>query len=402
MNIFTRSERIAIEDGQLVRIVTAHGKDKAHINKSMDVLRQLEDGTKFIRNMEYQNIAGWRIVWPGTHYTTYCGGYNCGSFLAELDPWYKTTYKFKGFCESYPDESDKEKVLKLYPNFKWIFQKSKLTISEIFHVLPMWKQNPQQVELLLSAGYKYLALNANLYKMKDSKKILNWLRKNPGLNSVCLYEIQACIKWGIDLKEFCDYKYDNERNASLEYDCWKWCKEKGNNARIYHDYLQIAEKLGHDLNDKYWRFPSDLKKAHDKVMRQMKRKQALEEKAERERKQVSYMAAIEKIKGYELVKNKIKVFVPETISQIEHQAKVLHQCLIHADYVKKVADGKCFLIFVLKNGKPYATCELIRNGKKLRIGQFYGDEQKSDYKAKTDAKEAMNEWAKKFKIKLAA
>jgi len=95
-----------------------------------------------------------------------------------------------------------------------------------------------------------------------------------------------------------------------------------------------------------------------------------------------------KIGGYD-------VFVPETIDEIERQADALNQCLIYCDYVQKVIDKKCVLVFVQKDGVPVATAELLSRN---RIGQFYADEaDRDDCLPPEDVVNAVKEWIKRKK-----
>lgn len=410
--MFKISERLEILEGQLCRIVTAYASDKKHKGEKMDVLRIFEDGRKAIRNIEYKGIGGWLIAWPGYTYYHSSYGYNCGSFVAELDPWYSVdAYEFKNFSYHHPTDAEKELILQKYPEFKWIFKKANLTTEEIFHILPEWKAHPQQVELLLGAGYPTLALNKNIYKLKNQRQILEWLKNNPGNKYITLAEIQKCLKWGIDLEELHHYEYQNCRGISLPYDCWKYMHTvlmakaaKKETATIvqhhYKDYLEMAKKAGHNLQENYWRFPKDLNKAHKKVMNECAKIDAVKKAEERKKKQKEYTAAIEKMAKKMFQANKLNVFIPATIEQIEKQATALDQCLIRCDYVQKVIKHECFLVFIEKNGKPYATCELKPKGKKFTIGQFYGDESKKNYFARPDAKAALNEWATANKVKI--
>lgn len=413
MNFFDRSERLEMIEGQLCRIVTAYGKDKAHKGEKMDVLKHFEDGNKYIRNIEYKNAAcGWLIAWPGYIYQNCCWGYKSEPYTAEVDEWYHCSNDFKGFSLHYPSKAEENLILQKYPEFKWIFKKANLTTEEIFHILPCWKKAPQQVEMLLGAGYRLLALNKNIYQLKNPRPVLEWLRRNPGNKYITLAEIQKSLKWNIDLDEL--HRFENSRipRLNLPYDCWKYMqtvllpndqtKSETSCSHHYKDYLDMAKKAGHNINEKYWRFPKLLREAHAKVMRECEKIDAMKAKAEREQKQKDYTAAIKTMVKKMLKVEKMNVFIPATIEQIEHQANALNQCLIRCDYIKKVIKGECFLVFITKAGKPYATCELKKSkrGNKFSIGQFYGNEKLKNYLAKADAKKALDEWAAANKVNI--
>ena len=99
-----------------------------------------------------------------------------------------------------------------------------------------------------------------------------------------------------------------------------------------------------------------------------------------------------------LRKNGFVVSIPGDIKTIQKQAKKLHQCLVSFDYIGKMADRRCLLVFIsTKEGAPVATAEILPSGK---VGQFYGDE-RDRYNMKPDkkAQEALDAWLKKFKPK---
>ena len=115
-----------------------------------------------------------------------------------------------------------------------------------------------------------------------------------------------------------------------------------------------------------------------------------------------YTKAVQKFMGKTLEMDNLKVFVPEKIADYEHQADVLHQCIVENGYYEKVADKDCVLVFITKENEPYATAELIKKGRKFKLGQFYGDEDLEDYEAKPDAVNALNIWAKTYKLNIAS
>ncbi len=66
-----------------------------------------------------------------------------------------------------------------------------------------------------------------------------------------------------------------------------------------------------------------------------------------------------------------KMFIPNDYDLCRIQAAALSQCIIACNYVKDMAHKKLVLIFVYKDEKPYATCEI---NKRKQIKQFYKDE----------------------------
>ena len=101
---------------------------------------------------------------------------------------------------------------------------------------------------------------------------------------------------------------------------------------------------------------------------------------------------------------KFTAYVPQDTDIVDRHAKALHQCLVYADYIGKMARQKCLLVFIADSaGKPVATAEILPGGK---LGQFYADELGRNYnkmKPSADAENALSKWLKKFnasKIKI--
>ncbi len=390
MCYFNRSEKIILQDGMLTRSVTAHGRGR-YEGKSLEVARISEDGKMLARNIGFSPMCGYQVYWLNTH---------------ELEDWGEPYINISGISAIRPSEADKLVIIGKYPEFKWILKKADLTTAEIFKLLPLWKKYPKEVDCAFNAPFKYIAMNSKTYKLKPEtkRKVLQWLKENPADKFVNLSEVLACIKNKCDLKTYRIYATQPicYQRSKVPLDCIKHAVAHDMDIRVFGDYLYMAGVCGHDLSDPYWRYPKDLKKAHAKVAREKKRIDALKEKEAREAKQSDYSKTIKKMLGKEFSSANIRVYVPEKIKQIEHQAKVLNQCLITCDYIQHVIDKKCVLVFVERNKKPFATAELLLSGRKFKLGQFYGDERKMNCIAKPEAKAALKKWAETNKVRIVA
>ena len=163
---------------------------------------------------------------------------------------------------------------------------------------------------------------------------------------------------------------------------------------VYKDYIEMVDSNGHDKKQDYWKYPSDLREAHDKVMREAANIKA----ATLKKRQKKYTAAVKKFIGKKVEDGNIRVFVPESIEEISLQASVLHQCLVTADYIGKVIDRKCLLVFIKRGNTPIATAEVLPSGK---IGQFYGDERdRNNCEPGETEKRAIDVWMTTFKPKI--
>lgn len=382
MHRFDCEERVVLENGVLCRIVTACGTGKFK-GRSMDVAKIYEDGRQLCRNIQCQPIAGWCISWPGEReQKCYGGGYYGKPYVAIVEPYSKPYGDISGCSWGRPDVESKKAFVKKYPEFKWILKKSELSNREYFHLLPYWKKYPREIELLLAAGYRTLALDGRLWRVTDEKRmaVLEWIRAHRSVvDFPCLDGIFACIKYGCTYGQWCEYRAETGRDSWVPYDVFRWLKDtiKRNRSlwaelRQYRDYADMAEEAGHDLRDRYWRFPKSLKRAHDKVMAEVANLRAAKKAKELRQKGIKYLEAVKGWVGKVLdLGNGWKVYIPETTEDIVRQAEALKQCLVSADYIGKCIDGKCVLVFVRYRERPVATAEILPGGK---LGQFYGNE----------------------------
>ncbi len=193
-----------------------------------------------------------------------------------------------------------------------------------------------------------------------------------------------------------DY-YDSKKQEILKNikaeELGKYLFKQGCEFRYYIDYLEMCYKVGHDLNDEYWRYPNILSKAHNKVMEELKNVQKLNSK-------LRYDMLNEVLKDlyqYNGNINGFDVFVTADINVIQKQCDVLYQCLIRNDYIYKEIMQENILVFFWKNGNPVATAEVFYNGK---VGQFYGDERdRSKCEATPDLRATLDIWLKKAVLK---
>lgn len=396
MHSFERTERLVLDRGVLCRVVTAHGivKGVAH---HLDVAKIYEDGRQLSRNIEHQPMAGWTVGFPGEKYRE---RHYCRDWVQKLQPWQKSYTGLSNLCWQSPSESDKAVFLKQYPEFRWIFAKSDLSTRDYFHLLPYWKKYPHETEMLLANGYVQLALDGRLWHAKDKKPVLEWIRKNPCIRNPHLDGVRCCIRFGCTYDDWREYYARQSRKCRVEYDVFHWLDSRNrasySEMSLYRDYATMAKEAGHDMRESYWRFPKNLRKAHDKVMAEVAAIKALKKAEELKAKGEKYLKAVSGWLGKELhVGNGgMRVYIPESVDDIVFQAEALKQCLVTADYIGKVIDGRCVLVFVRYHGRPVATAEILPGGK---LGQFYGNE--SDHancKPTKAATVALNEWMAKY------
>ena len=402
MHKFDREERVILENGTLCRVVTAIGTGKFK-GKRLVAAKIYEDGRMLFRNIDCRMYAGWCISWPGVEYDEDYYNY---SYVGKLEKFQETTADISGCSLEKPTDEDKAAYIGKYPGFRWVIAKSDLTNLDYFHLLPYWKRHPHEIELLLANGYTRLALDGRLWHATEATRraVLGWLRSNreEGFSNFKLDGILCCIKYGCTYAQWYEYNIETNRYTRVDYDVYRWLKEniKRNHSlysklRQYRDYAKMAKEAGHDMNDRYWRFPKILKRAHDKVMRECGNIRAMKKAEELRQKGEMYAKAVSKWIGKNIViGNGWRVYVPESTEDIVKQAEALKQCLVSCDYIGKCIKGQCVLVFVRYRDRPVATAEILPDGK---LRQFYGNEANRNSCAPTKAaKEAMAAWQAKF------
>lgn len=388
-------ERIEMEKGVLVRVTNARWATKRDGSGDMDVFKIYEDGRELCRNLCYTRLGGYLLedVMP--------------------DEWSEPLMKCQKFHDGFGNAiltAEKDLLTKKYPGFRWMLQKGEdyqrgMQIAEAWELLNAWKRWPES-ERLLNGGYWKLAVSKRFAEAPylEQKRMAEYLKTHPGIVDPGYSELLSLMKSGMAQWQYRMMKRFRLSKDILEYYSRQLlnCAEeyRTDKARelhhLYNDYLDMARTVGHDTEDPYWKYPKDLKKAHDKAMKENERIKARKER----KKQKAYLDAVKKYLGKELDVDGLRVYVPGNVDEIVHQAEGLHQCLVYADYIGKVAEYGCLLVFIKRNGEPMATAELDKNGK---VVQFYGDELTHDTDKMKPGKEcesALNKWISKFRPRI--
>lgn len=390
---------ITVEDGKVVRYVEARWPaTKTHTAGNVTVYRIDDDGKEQVRYLDYRPICGYMV-----------------DLDFEDDTWYNVSGSCRALCtganvfSSPLTEKETRGILTVYPDFKWTLQKAgQVNPAKAMKLLIAWKKD-HRTELLVGAHLDYLVANGNFLRMKNErqKAVLAFIRKTPEAERWTLAKI-LFVMHGHTPKEYNDWmSFRCSYGTGCAFDVFKYLDGNRHALDMYNDYICMAKRAGHDVKDPYWKFPKELKKAHDKVMKEVERIEAAERlarKKEATRREREKKANFEKVVGKWLKKkvrkNGLVVSIPVDIKSVQHQAKVLHQCLISADYIGKMAERRCLLVFIAtREGAPVATAEILPSGK---VGQFYGDERSREsekMKPGKEAREALDAWLHKFKPK---
>lgn len=393
------TDYITAQDGRIVRYVEARWPaTKIRPAGSVTVYRIDDDGQEQIRYLYYAPICGYVVDLDFENDTWYNVSGNCKALRTGANVY-----------SSPITDRETDAILKIYPEFKWTLQKAgKVNPAQATKLLIAWKKDPR-TELLVGAHLDNLVANGNFLRMKNEaqKAVLAFIRKTPEAERWTLAKILFVMQGRTPEDYDAWQRFRTDWGTCCAFDVFKYLNGYRAGLHMYNDYIRMAKRAGHDIKDRYWKFPKDLKKAHDKVMKEVKRIEAAERiarKKEATRREREKRANFEKVavkwSKKKVRKNGMVVAIPGDIQTVRHQAKKLHQCLETRDYIGKMAERRCLLVFITtREGAPVATAEILPSGK---VGQFYGDEGGRNIekmKPGKKAQEALYAWLKKFKPK---
>lgn len=380
-------DRLEKEGTTLVRIVNARWNTKKYGKGNMDVYKEYEDGKIYARNLYYNRLAGYLV--DGT----------------TPEDWWLCDYEiphFKNDCTSIMTPEDFKLFTETAPGYKWMLGKLNIKLCGIVDIVSAWQfylawKKWPMCEKLANANLWQLAKSKKFAEMPflKQKEIITWLKTNHPGKDIKLGWIAEMKKYGLTVEEyFC------KKELKCNMDIIKYLRsqtEKGyfksvnETARIYSDYKYLAIQLNHDMNDSYWKYPNNLRAAHNKVVEQTN----IEEMNRKAKVLKKYARAIKKYIGLSETFNGMEIHVPETYAEIKNHAEKLHQCLIYANYIDKVANRQILLAFITKNGSPHATAEILKNG---QVGQFYMDERDREHMHPGEPeKQLLNMFLEKYK-----
>lgn len=385
--IKTFSDSLAIEDGHITRYVKAETINAG----TFSVYSINEEGKELCKNLAYSCYGGY-YVHPGHDY------------------WDEPAMNLKMFREEYSNwlqKDDRDKILLVYPEFKWTLEKAgKITLATAMRLLQNWIVNPQ-TEFLVSAGYKTLMMNKSFLRMGKPKQkaILRYMRENPESKDWNLNKILFAIKKG-NIQEYNEWtKFRNRSGKLVEFKWWKKYGPDLNMLDTYMDYIRMCERCGHDTKDTYWKFPKDINAAHEKVQAEYERVLNAERIARDKAREKELRKKERKFKNFAskflediASTDSYTAYIPQDLKTVKEQAKVLHQCLITADYYGEMADRELILVFIRNpQGKPVATAEIQKNGE---VGQFYANQKdRNQMEPSKEMQMALDSWLKMYKDK---
>lgn len=138
--------------------------------------------------------------------------------------------------------------------------------------------------------------------------------------------------------------------------------------RDYARFLRYAAELGWDFGSEAVfpprkRFREILDGAEADVMRARDQKEAGGLKRARER-----FGALDGIRA-----GSLSATVPFTRAEFRAEGKAMKNCLFERGYAEKVARGESLVVFLRRDGKPYADMEIRLGGGAPKLVQLYGE-----------------------------
>ena len=400
--------RVELKYGKIYRVLKA-----VYGNYSLDIFKEcLETGKCQARNIHYTGLGGWLVDFPKERINRYVG---CGyreDYIMPLEKWWETS-NYTGFGYSQNEiklEEAKKIILKAHPELKYLMAKlnpkDEIQYSQLFQMIRAYWKHPES-ETLFQLGYYQLAMNENLYrltkpKLKEVLNVLNTALKEKYFCDIQLKDIQTYIKANKKQKmSFVEWlKWYEWNGRSAKYTIkntveeWHYCLKQNITKYEYHDYLEMAKKVGHDINEDYWHYPKDFRKFHDKVMEQQKSLEIAKYGVQQEflkeilKPMLKYNTNID---GYD-------IFLSTKAEEWQLTCDTLYQCLLRNGYMKRVIMQEELIVFIWKNGVPLATAEVFYDKK---LGQFYGDERNHSLGGSClpseEVQQVFNKWLDSFK-----
>lgn len=417
-------DRLEIENGQIVRILTAEWWHKNHPEDvyTCDVYKENDSGKAWEQNLYSSMWGGYCVAFPGLPINDKSYWYY-NPDIAELEGWHHRHRRSTvGYSKNVSD-ADIDFVCQLYSDFKYVAAKYELqSLAELMSKLEMWIAH-RELEILLAAGFEKIGMNKTFWKLTEEnrKKTCLFMRNNPLCQTLNLKEIREAMRsanpsLAVEYFHYVRTWYRPDRKyphcTSINIEDFKYIKKARKKfvstyddeeqameqlVMLYRDYLCMLEDSLHSDEDEYWRYPSDLSEFHNRLVEE---RRVIEEAKEIARKKEAEKMAKQREKAIKQIEKKFaeyngkidgySIFVTSDYDEWQKQAEALHQCICACGYYQGTADGNYTIVFIQKDGVPVATAQVSTTGK---IGQFYGDEvDRSNCKPSEEVSAAFNKW----------
>lgn len=390
-----------------------------HDMKQLDVYKvRLDDGKAYVRegNLVFKNMGGWLVDFPEeTVRASWYYGY--GRHKAELYDYVELKDRIRAIESGYDMQQPAHRIRKLllnyYPELKYLIKKLEDQALKnpymLIDIIKTYKEHPES-ENLFAMGFYEIANNKTLYRLSKPKKtqIINFLRQLDIVapHNYKLKEIQRALKLGIDVKLWQDMtnfyqSWYYRASDTIDYSVssyhtkvYRYCMNKGIQLSYFQDIKQMVSQLGHDTQSDYWVFPNNPVKMHERLSKQIENQKQAQAKRKLEMLPKIAKANLEKPMNFD---GGYQLFIPTKYEEFEACKTLLHQCLLSADYIGKMARGGSLIVMLWKDGKPSSTAEIDYKGNLL---QFYGNEwNRNDCKPKQEEYKILESFMHTFKPK---
>jgi len=417
-------DHLEIENGQIVRVLTAEWWHKNHPEDvhSLDVYKENDAGESWMRNLYQSVYGGYCVAFPGLPYNERSYWYY-NPEIAGVEEWCKRGQRSTVGHSDCVTDRDIDFVCQLYPGFRYLANKFELaSLAELMDKLEMWIAH-RELEILLAAGYEKIGMNKTFWRMaeKNRKATCIFMRNNPLCLNLNLKEIRAAMRsdnpslW-LEYYNYVKTWYRPDRKypytVSIGIEEFKYVKKarkKFNSTfeeegraimqlvELYRDYLCMLHNSDHAFEDEYWHYPSDLNEFHNRLVEEERIKEEarmIERAKEEEKRLKEQKKAIKRIeKKFAEINSLIdgySIFVTSDYDEWQRQAKALHQCICACGYYQGTADGNYTIVFIQKEGVPVATAQIYQNGS---LGQFYADEvDRKNCAPSAEVRAALEKW----------
>jgi len=406
------------EDNRLYAMLSAKWE-----NEFLDVYKvDFETGKAYARdgNLVYKSLGGYLVDFPNEKRkpSWYYGYY--GGETVKLYEYTELRERIKaiewGHCMQQTPQRLRETILKFFPDLKYLIKKlNDGEIQSVFKLIDkvqMYRKHPE-TENLYAMGFEKIANNNNLYRLGKEKKkeIISFLKqldlakahdyKLNVIQKAIKLELNKDVKFWQDVYNFYNGYWGWECPEKMELifsdyslKVYRYCTNKEISYTYYNDIINMANQLGHRTDDPYYAYPNNPVRMHNKLQKQIDA-----QKAAKEKNKLAILPKIAKknLKEPLVLDGGYQLFIPTTYEQFLACKELLHQCLLSADYIGKMAKGNSLIVMIWKDGKPSSTAEIDYKGKLL---QFYGDEHdRNNCKPKDEEYKILNNFMATFKPK---
>lgn len=163
--------------------------------------------------------------------------------------------------------------------------------------------------------------------------------------------------------------------------------------QLYQDLLRQSAGLRYNLNDDYYRYPPELKKAHDRVSDEYREEKKKAERMARREKDAKYQEKIlPGLAAFSYQDDKYLIRPLESYADFSREGRNNKNCVL--SYYDRAVAGESYIFVLRKVEDPetsYITVELSRD--KKRLVQCYGTGNSLPDK---EAREWANDWLQKI------